>query len=152
MRLEGTHLPGMSPVEQSHYRGLGDRDPAAFQKQLDNILDQNKEVENVQTPEGDETPGEDKELLNAARQFEAMFIQEMLKGMRATVPESDFLHGGFAEDVYEGMLDQEYADQMAETGGFGLADKIYDQLTSEYAGIRNDRAIPSGEEGPSDDR
>ncbi len=78
---------------------------------------------------------EDEQLMKAARQFEALFIQQMLQGMRETVPESELIDGGMAEEIYEGMLDEAYAEKMAQSGGMGLADKIYEQFTSEYAGL-----------------
>ena len=66
--------------------------------------------------------------LEVAKQFESIFIQMMLKGMRATVPK-DSLFGSNQMDSYQDMADQQTALAMAETGGVGLAEVIKRQLT-----------------------
>jgi Rod binding domain-containing protein len=58
-----------------------------------------------------------------AQQFEAMFIQMMMKSMRETV-EKDELSGSQGQETFEGMFDQEVAHQMAKRGAFGLGDML----------------------------
>jgi flagellar protein FlgJ len=70
-------------------------------------------------------------LYQASQEFEAIFIKQMLKVMRDTVPEDDILDGGMAEDIFEDMLYDQYALKMAKTAGFGLADQIYLQLVRD---------------------
>jgi flagellar protein FlgJ len=72
---------------------------------------------------------DDRELKEACRRFEAYFLQQMLKGMRATVPQGGFIPKSYARNIYEGMLDEQYAEKMSETGGIGLAKLLYDDLT-----------------------
>jgi flagellar protein FlgJ len=45
--------------------------------------------------------------------------------------EDDLLGGGLSQDVFEGMLYDEYAKKMAQTAGFGLAETIYRQVSSK---------------------
>ncbi len=72
------------------------------------------------------------ELYKASVDFESLFIRQMLEVMRKTIHrEDDLLNGGMTQDVFEGMLYDEYAKKMAETAGFGLADTIYRQLSSK---------------------
>jgi peptidoglycan hydrolase FlgJ len=72
------------------------------------------------------------ELFKACQDFEAIFIKQMLDVMRKTVhKQDDLLNGGMSQDIYEGMLYDEYAKKMAETGQFGLSDMIYKQLASK---------------------
>ena len=72
------------------------------------------------------------ELYKACVDFESLFIKQMLDVMRKTVhKENDLLNGGMAQDVFEGMLYDEYAKKMAETAGFGLATTIYRQVSSK---------------------
>jgi len=62
--------------------------------------------------------------------FESIFVKMMLKEMRATVDKSaDILGGGYAGDIYQDMLDDEYAKKMSKTADFGLADDLYRQLS-----------------------
>ncbi|MDR5893360.1 flagellar assembly peptidoglycan hydrolase FlgJ [Halomonas mongoliensis] len=67
----------------------------------------------------------------AAEQFEALFIQMMLKSMRDTIPKSDLMESQ-ATEMYQSMLDQQWSQVMA-TRGIGLADKLVAQL--ERSGV-----------------
>ena len=72
------------------------------------------------------------ELYKACQDFEALFVKQMLDSMRKTVNKSDdMLGGGMGQDVFEGMLYDEYAKKMAQTARFGLADMIYRQVSSK---------------------
>ncbi len=72
------------------------------------------------------------ELYKACLDFESLFIRQMLEVMRKTVDRrDDLLNGGMTQDVFEGMLYDEYAKKMAETAGFGLAETIYRQVSSK---------------------
>lgn len=62
----------------------------------------------------------------AARQFEALFMQMVLKSMRDATPKSG-LFDSAAQDMYSGMLDQQLAAKVASSGT-GLADVIARQL------------------------
>ncbi len=75
--------------------------------------------------------GKGKELYKACQDFEAILIKQMLDVMRKTVDKSGLLDGGFAQEVFEDMLYDEYAGKMARTAHFGLARLIYDQLSTE---------------------
>ena len=65
----------------------------------------------------------DKATRETATQFEAMFIQEMLKSMRATVEKNELM-GSDTEDQFQDMYDRELSMQMAKRGSFGVADMI----------------------------
>ena len=56
--------------------------------------------------------------------FEAIFLNLVLKAMRQSVQKSGLVDGGNAEDIYKSMLDSEYAKQMASQGAAGLAQNI----------------------------
>ncbi len=63
-----------------------------------------------------------------ASDFEAMFVEQMLKGMRTSVQKSGLVDGGNAEEIYTSMLDSEYAKNMANQRTTGLADMVERQL------------------------
>jgi len=63
-----------------------------------------------------------------AGQFEAMFIQMMLKSMRDAVPKGGLFNSNDIE-TYTEMADQQIAVNLAKGGGIGLADVIARQLT-----------------------
>ena len=62
----------------------------------------------------------------AARQFEALFMNELMKSMRAAVPDSGLQDGAGAALGSE-MLDQQYANQLTGIKG-GLSEAIMRQL------------------------
>ena len=68
----------------------------------------------------------------AATQFEALFMQELMKSMRAAVPKSG-LFDGPGTDQYTSMLDSQLTQTMAGRPG-GLADVIARQLTRHLQG------------------
>ena len=63
----------------------------------------------------------------AARQFEALFMNELMKSMRATTMDSGLMDGGSGGELATGMLDQQFATQLTGMKG-GLADAIARQL------------------------
>jgi murein DD-endopeptidase MepM/ murein hydrolase activator NlpD len=69
----------------------------------------------------------------AAADFEAVFVTQMFKAMRATVPEAKLFSGGFGEKVYREMLDAEHAKSLAYGGGLGLGALIARELGGEAA-------------------
>jgi len=81
--------------------------------------------------------GDSEALSGAAKQFESVFVQMMLKAMRDTVPE-----GGLFEseqsDFYEGMFDQQISLNIANGKGIGLAEVIERQLSGMQSGTATD--------------
>ena len=68
---------------------------------------------------------DDSALRETAQQFEAMFIQMMLKSMRDASNEmkSDLVQSDAAE-TFEGMYDKEMSVKLAQRNALGLADSI----------------------------
>lgn len=56
----------------------------------------------------------------AARQLETLFVTQLLRAMRKTVPENTFLPRSPARDVYEGMFDQSVAESVSRGDPLGL--------------------------------
>lgn len=84
--------------------------------------------------ESAKTTKDDKELKDAAKQFESVFINMMLKTMRTTIPEGQgYIEKSNATKTYESMLDEELSKGMAQGGGFGLSDMIYKSLVKRVA-------------------
>ena len=64
-------------------------------------------------------------LREAAQGFESIFIQMLLKSMRSTVKKSGLLDGGKGEEIFTGMMDQNFAEATSNRdGGIGLAKMI----------------------------
>lgn len=58
-----------------------------------------------------------------AQQFEAMFLQMMMKSMRDAIPKSD-MNESQAEVTYQGMFDKEVSIAMSKRNSLGLADML----------------------------
>ena len=74
----------------------------------------------------------------AASQFEALFMQQLLKSMRAAMPKSGMFDGP-GSDIYTGMLDSQLSQAMASTPG-GLADIIARQMTRHMNAVQGGAA------------
>lgn len=80
----------------------------------------------------EKSPGRDpQKLRQTAQQFEAIFIQQIFKEMRNTIPEGGLIERGNADDMYSQMQDMEAAKIMAERGGIGLADLMLQELLKQ---------------------
>ncbi|NBO40636.1 MAG: hypothetical protein EBU92_03700 [Betaproteobacteria bacterium] len=71
-------------------------------------------------------------LRESAEQFEALFIQMMLKSMReaSDVMKSDMLHSN-AQETFQGMYDKELSMSMAKRNSLGFADVVVKQLSQQ---------------------
>jgi flagellar protein FlgJ len=63
----------------------------------------------------------------SAKQFEALFLQMVLKSMREATP-SNGLTDNEQTRMYQGLLDQQLAQNLAQQGGMGLAQALVRQL------------------------
>ena len=63
---------------------------------------------------------------SAAQQFEALFVQMMMKSMRDAIPASGLMSSS-STDTYQKMLDQQWS-QVIASRGVGLADALVEQL------------------------
>lgn len=63
-----------------------------------------------------------------AEDFEAVFIAEMMKPMFEGISTEAPFGGGKGEEVFRGMLLQEYGKIVAHTGGIGLADSVKEKM------------------------
>jgi flagellar protein FlgJ len=96
-----------APVNALDYRGVAD-----LQRQLKN--------------------NDPKALKAAAQQFEALFVQMVLKSMRDATPKEGMFDNEQSR-MYESLLDQQLAQVMSSKKGIGLADVIERQLKRQGA-------------------
>lgn len=89
----------------------------------------------------------EKQFKEVAQLYEKHFMREMMKAMRQTVPESNFIKQNQGEKIFREQLDQEYVEKWGDRGGIGLADLIYDQLIEKYGpqmGLKSHIEKPKG--------
>ncbi len=73
---------------------------------------------------------EDEQMQEAAQEFEAVFLFQMLKQIRDSIhKEEGLMNGKMGEEMFTGILDEEYAKIMAKSNSTGLSDVIYRQMS-----------------------
>ncbi|MES1938632.1 mannosyl-glycoprotein endo-beta-N-acetylglucosamidase [Salinisphaera sp. T5B8] len=84
----------------------------------------------------------DEGIKEAAKQFEAVFLQKMLKQMRDAIPQSGLLNSQRSE-MYQSLMDQQWAQTLSQRG-IGLADMLTQQLQGKSASATpNDNGVDS---------
>lgn len=78
--------------------------------------------------------GDAERLREVAGQFEALFYNQLLRAMRATIPENGFWGQGEATKIYRQMHDQALAERVARGGNLGIADMIVRQMQPAASG------------------
>jgi flagellar protein FlgJ len=76
-------------------------------------------------------------LKKACQNFEAVFIGKLWEQMKQSVPKEGYLHSK-QEDSYMSMFNRDFSEKMAEAGGIGLADMIFDQLSRKLKEASHD--------------
>jgi flagellar protein FlgJ len=80
-------------------------------------------------------------LSAAAGQFEALFVQMLLKSMRDALPQDGMLQSDTSK-MYTSMFDQQIAQQMSKRG-IGLRQMLEKQLAPAVCGTRRSRRRPA---------
>ncbi|CCH47993.1 rod-binding protein [Pseudodesulfovibrio piezophilus] len=106
---------------------LESRDLIRFKQEMDGLKGRMKGTTN----------DTEAQLKKACQDFEAVFISKLWKGMKSTVPKEGYLHSK-QEEQYMSMFDRDFAEKMAKSGGIGLADMIYDQLSQKLVKTSRD--------------
>jgi Rod binding domain-containing protein len=89
-------------------------------------------------------------LRETAQQFEAMFLQMMMKSMRESVEKSDLTQSEHA-DMFEGMFDREVSMAMARRNSLGVADMLVQAQTRQMSAMSTAEALQS-RQGESADK
>lgn len=83
----------------------------------------------------DYTKAADDELMDACKQFEAYFVEQMFKAMMKTIPSESESSGSMNSmlDYYKDQMIQSVAEETAnQNGGLGLAQMLYEQMRRNY--------------------
>jgi flagellar protein FlgJ len=99
-----------------------------------NALGDIKRLARDNSPEG---------LRAAAKQFEALFLQMVLKSMRDATPQNGLMDNDQTR-LFQAMQDQQLAMNMAQGRGIGLADVIFRQFGGEAAAASPATDAPAG--------
>ena len=72
--------------------------------------------------------GDLKQMRKVAKDFEAVFISQMLQPMFQDLGAEAPFGGGHGEDVWRSLQVQEYGKAIADAGGIGIADKVMREM------------------------
>lgn len=81
----------------------------------------------------------DEIMLERAKEFEAVFVAQMLK--HSGFEKALSTDSGLGGENYASLLLNQYAARIVDNGGFGLADKIYEQLKAKEAADGNEQIV-----------
>lgn len=110
--------------------------PKITRLQADDLLFQKDPVEAVRGLQGGDRSADPQRLEDAAKRFEGLFVQQILKQMKETAEQLEPEDDEDAADKASGehiksMFWTFLGDVVTEQGGFGLWEKIYDQMASQ---------------------
>ncbi len=80
-----------------------------------------------------------KAIDKAAQEFEAVFLTEMMKPMFEGIEPDPMFGGGKGEEVFQGMLLEQYGKTMAQRGGVGIADMVRAEMIRIQAATQTQR-------------
>ena len=91
---------------------------------------------------------EEQRLRGATKQLEGVFVQELFKAMRETVPQDGLTNGGAGEDIFTGLMDEKIAAHVPEQWERGIGESLYRQLRAAlpHANSGNHGAAPAATE------
>lgn len=90
----------------------------------------------------------DRATRDTATQFEAMFIQMMLKSMREATEKSDLMGNDSATETFEQMYDKELSVQLAKRNTMGVADMLVKHIDRDKAAADASKNFSSAKKEP----
>jgi peptidoglycan hydrolase FlgJ len=86
---------------------------------------------------------DDKDLRAAAEQLESVFVEQLFKAMRATVPQGEgTVTASSGEELFTGLMDQHLAAETPAQWSSGIADALYRQLLPRIAPSEPNSSTP----------
>lgn len=106
---------------------------ADFQATLDEATAKidNAKKKDIKVMTAEEIAQRNKDIKEASTDLEAILLKMMYGEMYKTVPKDELFGDDNAMEIYKDMYHTELTKEMAKSGGIGLADFIYQQLTSK---------------------
>ena len=87
-------------------------------------------------------------MRETAQQFEALFLQMMMKSMRDSIVKSELSESNTME-TFEGMFDKEVSVQLAKKNSLGLADMLVRNLEQQQANLATTADILKQRQDPA---
>lgn len=91
----------------------------------------------------DMAPGSKKREAEALQQFEQLFLYQMLKEMRKTIPDYGVMDSS-QQAYFDEMMDDFLAGEMAKSGQLGIAEQLADQIAARDKGATDSASYTQG--------
>lgn len=75
----------------------------------------------------------DDELMDACKGFEAYFVQKIIEQAKNSIAGEDEEEQGEYMQYFGDLLNEQYANMIAESGSTGLAQQLYDAMKTNYS-------------------
>lgn len=92
-----------------------------------------KTIQSLKDKQGDAS---DEEMLEACKEFEQYFIEQVLKEVKKTIPKDSLLGDNEYMNMFEDQMYQSVAEKITESGELGLAQQLYDSMVAQAGGRR----------------
>ena len=87
-------------------------------------------------------------LRRSTSDLEGVFVEQLFKAMRDTVPTDGLLDGGSGEEMFTGLLDQKFSAEAPGQWKHGLSESLLRQLAGRLGSPPDGTAAPSGVSPP----
>jgi flagellar protein FlgJ len=74
----------------------------------------------------------ERKLREACAGFEALMLKQILTLARQSVPKGGLFDGGYGEEMFQSIQDDQMAQKMAGSKGVGFGDMLYRQLSQAH--------------------
>lgn len=108
----------------------------AMNEPMQKISDSLNRTSGTGAADGSKTE-DDPRLRKVAQEFEAIFLNYIMKNMRNTVPKSELMGDGKDMEFFTGLMDTEVSRQASQGRGTGLSDTIYQQLARRHGTLES---------------
>ncbi|MEO7359013.1 MAG: rod-binding protein [Gemmatimonadaceae bacterium] len=86
---------------------------------------------------------DDDKLRKASNDLEGLFVSQLFKAMRETVPKDDgIVSGGSGEEIFTGLMDEHLAAETPKHWGGGISEALYRQLRKGLSAV-GESGVPS---------
>jgi flagellar protein FlgJ len=89
----------------------------------------------------------------AAQSFEAFFVGQMMEYMTEGLKSDGVFGGGYAEDTWRSVMNQEYGKEIAKSGRLGISDSVMRamvQMQEKRSKKAADSDAPQSADAPAD--
>ncbi len=82
-----------------------------------------------------------KRLRKICANFEAIFVEKLLKSMRQSSSSDSLFGDGLGAQTYQSMFDSKLSEKIAQDGGFGVGKLLFNELSSRLHQAENKNEI-----------